>query len=172
MLTWVRRLAAGLSLACLVASAGCSDAPDLGKPPRELLVGAWSGRVDRVPLKLNYTFRKDGTLVQDLPVLGDVRGKWSARDEKADRITVRTEMPDVEAMADTSKIGEGFGIGPAANAPPAGGRGPDGDGASPATPPPTDAEEFTVVFESADRIRLIPLHAPDETATLTRQQRR
>jgi hypothetical protein len=154
--------------ALLVQAAGCSKSDSTGDAGRDplasaakRLAGEWKGKAPlqmgaekpkpgAKELEIGCVFKTDGTMTMDL--LFPMSGTWEVVKADGDKLTVKTvlEMP---SFSSESKM--------------------EGDKQQETTKVSTSKEtqEFSIVFETDDRIVMSPTDDPDEKGTLERQKK-
>lgn len=138
----------------LLVFGGCSGG-DPKTVAKEKLVGVWKGEVEAdedsdvefPSMSLELKFQDDGTMTMEMPILGDVSGTWEVTAAEEKKVTINTvmKMPSFEMSGD----GEG--------------------NETTKVEYSEESQEFSIAFETDDRITMAPTDDPSSPATLDRQ---
>jgi hypothetical protein len=143
---------------------GGAASADLDRQSKRL-VGVWTGKPPGEPppkdpnakvetpedMEISIDFKDDGTLSMNMMFV-EMAGTWKVTGAEGDKLTVNTvmEMPSFDVTMESEegeKVAE-----------------------KPEVKVEKEEKDFTIVFETDDRITMAPTDEPDDMVTLTRQK--
>ena len=107
----------------------------------EKLVGTWKAEKDGQ--EMTFQFKEDKTMTMDTPFM-PISGTWSVVRSEGSKLVINTalEMPSLKISNEKAEV----------------------------KTKKIDEKEFSMVFETDDRIKMAPTDDPDDAATLQREK--